>query len=257
MPKEYEAKFLNIDVDTIKKILRKNGAKKIHEPVKYYRVIFKRCEEKGDKPGFVRIRDEGDKVTMTTKVFENIKFPQEHEVTIGESFDQGLKFLRSIGLEEKSYQETIREKWSHPLAHEITFDIIPGLPIYMEIDCTDEDKLNKLVSLLKLDKKDMHYGSYDKTFTEYYGIPSQKIIDKTPKLTFEQVKGQIYPRKNHKLFKEIAGLNKKIIVSKMDSYYKKYKAQVFHPYLYKTQKKFSRKKKKKTKTNKKTRKKRN
>ena len=29
MPKEYEAKFLNIDVDTIKKILRKNGAKKI------------------------------------------------------------------------------------------------------------------------------------------------------------------------------------------------------------------------------------
>ena len=256
MPKEYEAKFLNIDVDTIKKILRKNGAKKIHEPVKYYRVIFKRCEEKGDKPGFVRIRDEGDKVTMTTKVFENIKFPQEHEVTIGESFDQGLKFLRSIGLEEKSYQETIREKWSHPLAHEITFDIIPGLPIYMEIDCTDEDKLNKLVSLLKLDKKDMHYGSYDKTFTEYYGIPSQKIIDKTPKLTFEQVKGQISPRKNHKLFKEIAGLNKKIIVSKMDSYYKKYKNQVFHPYLDKTRKKLSRKKNKKTKTNKKTRKKR-
>ena len=243
MPKEYEAKFLNIDVDTIKKILRKNGAKKIHEPVKYYRVIFKRCEEKGDKPGFVRIRDEGDKVTMTTKVFENIKFPQEHEITIGESFEQGLKFLRSIGLEEKSYQETIREKWSHPLAHEITFDIIPGLPIYMEIDCTDEDKLNKLVSLLKLDKKDMHYGSYDKTFTEYYGIPSQKIIDKTPKLTFEQVKGQISPRKNQKLFKEIVELNKKINVSKMDSYYKKYKKQIFHPYFDKTKTQQTRKNK--------------
>ena len=256
MPKEYEAKFLNIDVDTIKKILRKNGAKKIHEPVKYYRVIFKRCEEKGDKPGFVRIRDEGSKVTMTTKVFENIKFPQEHEITIGESFEQGLRFLRSIGLEEKSYQETIREKWSHPLAHEITFDIIPGLPIYMELDCTDENKLNKLVSLLKLDKKDMHYGSYDKTFTEYYGIPSQKIINKTPKLTFEKVKEQISPRKNHKLFKELARLNKKINVSKMDSYYKKYKNQVFNSYLDKTQKKFSRKKNKKNKNNKKTRKKR-
>ena len=253
MPKEYEAKFLNIDVDTIKKILRKNGAKKIHEPVKYYRVIFKRCEEKGDKPGFVRIRDEGDKVTMTTKVFENIKFPQEHEITIGESFEQGLRFLRSIGLEEKSYQETIREKWSHPLAHEITFDIIPGLPIYMEIDCTDEDKLNKLVSLLKLDKKDMHYGSYDKTFTEYYGIPSQKIIDKTPKLTFEQVKGQISPRKNHKLFKEISGLNKKINVSRMNSYYKKYKTQIFQTYLDKSSKKYTRKNRK-TKKNKKTKK---
>ena len=253
MPKEYEAKFLNIDVDSIKKILRKNGAKKLHEPIKYYRVIFKRCEEKGDKPGFVRIRDEGSKVTMTTKVFENIKFPQEHEVTIGETFEQGLKFLRSIGLEEKSYQETIREKWTHPLAHEITFDIIPGLPIYMEIDCTDEDKLNKLVSLLKLDKKNMHYGSYDKTFTEYYGIPYQKIIDKTPKLTFKQVKGQISPKKNHKLFKEIAGLNKKINVSRMDSYYKKYKTQIFQTYLDKSSKKYTRKNRK-TKKNKKTKK---
>ena len=256
MPKEYEAKFLNIDVDSIKKILRKNGAKKIHDPVKYYRVIFKRCEEKGDKPGFVRIRDEGKKVTMTTKVFENVKFPQEHEVTIGETFEQGLKFLRSIGLEEKSYQETIREKWTHPLAHEITFDIIPGLPIYMEIDCTDEEKLNKLVSLLKLDKKDMHYGSYDKTFTEYYGIPNQKIIDKTPKLTFEQVKGQISPKKNHKLFKEIAALNKKLNVSRMDSYYRKYKKQIFNPYLDKTIKKTTRKYKK-IKNTQKTRKKKN
>ena len=256
MPKEYEAKFLNIDVNSIKKILLKNGAKKIHQPIKYYRVIFKRCEEKGDKPGFVRIRDEGSKVTMTTKVFENIKFPQEHEVTIGETFEQGLKFLRSIGLEEKSYQETIREKWTHPLAHEITFDIIPGLPIYMEIDCTDEDKLNKLVSLLKLDRKNMHYGSYDKTFTEYYGIPSQKIIDKTPKLTFEQVKGQISPKKNHKLFKEIAGLNKKINVSRMDSYYKKYKTQIHQPFLENKSKKITRKSKH-TKMKNRTKKKRN
>ena len=113
----------------------------------------------------------------------------------------------------------------------------------MEIDCTDEDKLNKLVSLLKLDKKNMHYGSYDKTFTEYYGIPSQKIIDKTPKLTFEQVKGQISPRKNNKLFKEIVELNKKINVSKMDSYYKKYKKQIFHPYFDKTKTQQTRKNK--------------
>lgn len=232
MPKEYEAKFLNIDVDAVKRILRKNGAKKIHDPIKFYRVIFKRCEEAGDKPGFVRIRDEGKHVTMTTKVFDNAKFPQEHEVTIGDTFEKGVDFLRSIGLDEKSYQETIREKWSHPLAHEITFDIIPGLPIYMEIDCTDESKLNKLVSLLNLDKKNMHYGSYDKTFTEYYGIPSNTIIHKTPKLTFHNIKNEITPKQNTDMFAEIADLNRTMNLSRMGSYYKAYTRRVYDKFIY-------------------------
>ena len=232
MPKEYEAKFLNIDVDAVKRILRKNGAKKIHDPIKFYRVIFKRCEEAGDKPGFVRIRDEGKHVTMTTKVFDNAKFPQEHEVTIGDTFEKGVDFLRSIGLDEKSYQETIREKWSHPLAHEITFDIIPGLPIYMEIDCTDESKLNKLVSLLNLDKKNMHYGSYDKTFTEYYGIPSNTIIHKTPKLTFHNIKNEITPKQNTDMFAEIADLNRTMNLSRMGSYYKAYTRRVYDKFTY-------------------------
>jgi len=234
MPKEYEAKFLNIDIDAIKKILRKHGARKIHDPVKYRRYIFKRCEEKGDKPGFVRIRDEGNKVTMTTKVFENSKFPQEHEVVIGDTFEKGVEFLKSIGIDEKSYQETIREKWSHPLAHEIAFDIVPGLPVYMELDCTDETKLNKLVELLKLDKDNMHYGSYDKTFTEYYGIPSSVIIHKTPKLTFDHAKTELKPRKNHKLFNEVVKLNREITpVRSSRKYYKTYKTRIYDKFLQK------------------------
>ena len=245
MPKEYEAKFLNIDVEAIKKILRKQGAKKIHDPIKYSRYIFKRCEEKGDKPGFVRIRDEGNKVTMTTKVFENSKFPQEHEVVIGDTFEKGVEFLKSIGIDEKSYQETIREKWTHPLAHEITFDIVPGLPVYMEVDCTDESKLNKLIELLKLDKQNMQYGSYDKTFTEYYGIPSDTIIHKTPKLTFEYAKRELKPRKNQKLFNEIVKLNKEVSPTRSRKYYKTYKTRIYDKFLQKkNSKKITRKKRK-------------
>ena len=231
MPKEFEAKFLNIDITDIKKKLRENGAKKIHDPLKFYRLIFKRCEEKGDKPGFVRIRDEGKKITMTTKIFNDKNFPEEHELTINESFEKGCEFLRAIGIEEKSYQETMREKWSHPLAHEITFDIVPGLPIYMEIDCTSEANLNKLVSLLDLDKTHMKYGSFDKTYTEYYDIPSDNIIHKTPSLTFKDVGTQINPNKNAELFREITKLNKSIDERKMDAYYKKYKALIYDKYL--------------------------
>lgn len=243
MPKEYEAKFLNIDIDAVKKILRKNGAHMTQKPTKYKRMIFKRCEEKGDKPGFVRVREEGNKVTMTTKVFDNKKFPEEHEVVINETFDKGKEFLSSIGVDEKSYQETFREKWSHPLAHEITFDIVPGLPIYMEVDCTDEKKLNRLVNLLKLDKKDMQYGSYDKTFTEYYNIPSNTIIHKTPKLTFSNVKREIKPKKNLDLFREIVTLNKTLKSNRLGSYYKKYKTRVYNRFFNKTNHKVTRKKK--------------
>ena len=230
MPKEFEAKFLNIDITNIKNRLRENGAKQVHGPVKFYRLIFKRCEEKGDNPGFVRIRDEGKKITMTTKIFNDKKFPDECEVSINESFEKGCEFLRAIGIEEKSYQETMREKWSHPLVHEITFDIIPGLPIYMEIDCTSEENLNKLVSLLELDKTNMKYGSFDKTYTEYYDIPSV-IIHKTPSLTFKDVATQIKPNKNLPMFREITKLNKLIDERKMDAYYKKYKTLIYDKFL--------------------------
>ena len=231
MTKEYEAKFLNIDVDSIKTKLKENGATKVHDPLKFYRLIFKRCEEKGDKPGFVRIRDEGKKITMTTKIFNDKKFPEEREVTINESFEKGCEFLRAIGIEEKSYQETMREKWSHDLAHEITFDIVPGLPIYMEIDCTSEANLNKLVALLDLDKSNMKYGSFDKTYTEYYDIPSDNIIHKTPSLTFKDVGTQIKPNKNVPMFREITKLNKLIDERKMDAYYKKYKTLIYDKFL--------------------------
>jgi adenylate cyclase class 2 len=233
MTKEYEAKFLNIDVDSIKRKLRENGAKQVHGPVKFYRVIFDRCKKTGDKPGFVRIRNERNKITMTTKIFNDKKFPEEREVTINESFEKGCEFLRAIGIEEKSYQETIREKWSHDLVHEITFDIVPGLPIYMEIDCTSEENLNKLVSLLELDKTNMKYGSFDKTYTEYYDIPSV-IIHKTPSLTFKDVGTQIKPNKNVPMFREITKLNKLIDERKMDAYYKKYKALIYDKFLSKS-----------------------
>ena len=251
--KEFEAKFLNIDITNIKNKLRENGAKQVHGPVKFYRVIFDRCKKTGDKPGFVRVRKEANKITMTTKIFNDKKFPEECEISICESFEKGCQFLKAIGIEEKSYQETMREKWSHDLAHEITFDIVPGLPIYMEIDCTSEEKLNKLVALLDLDKSNMKYGSFDKTYTEYYDIPSDNIIHKTPSLTFKDVGAQIKPSKNVPMFREITKLNKLIDEKKMDAYYKKYKTLIYDKFLSKTSVTESKTKSKQTRRHKKGR----
>ena len=199
---EFEAKFLDIDKTEMRKRLKDLGATLVHEKQRYVRIIFKRCTD--DVKGFARIRNEGDKVTMTVKIYKDPKFPEEYEVEIKDGFEKGANFLRSLGLEQKAFQETYREKWSHPLAHEITFDDVPGIPTYMEVDCTGEENLNKLVDLLKLDKSKMRFGAYGKQYEEYYGISADILNDHTPSLTFKNIKNEIKPNKNMDLLEKIA-----------------------------------------------------
>ena len=201
MSKEFEAKFLEADISALRNKLIKLGAKQVHEKKRYVRMVFHRCDN--NVKGFARIRDEAGNITMTVKIYSDPKFPEEYEVVIKDSFEEGVKFLESLGLKRKAFQETYREKWSHPLVHEITFDDVPGLPIYMEIDCTGEDKLYKMIELLDLDKTKMRFGGYDETFNEYYNIPKDEINNHTPSLTFANIIHEIKPRKNIELLDKL------------------------------------------------------
>lgn len=201
MGKEYEAKFLDIDVSAMKEKLKAIGATQVHKNIKYIRSAFGLCNT--DK-GYVRVRAEGDKVTMTSKLYKDPKFPEEFEITIKEDFDTGLKFLQSIGTVEKAFQETFREKWSHPDVHEIVFDTIPGIPTYMEIDCTSEEDLIRMVEKLNLDKSRMRFGAFDKTYQEYYGIEPSVINNTTPSLTFNNITKEIFPTINKELLEKVA-----------------------------------------------------
>lgn len=129
MGKEYEAKFLDIDYKKMCKKLKELGAKRLHKQKMFRRKVYNLCDK--TIKGYGRVRDEAGKVTMTSKVYIDPKFPEENEVEIKGSFEDGCKFIESLGLTNKAYQQTYREKWTHKLAHEITFDYIPGLPMYM------------------------------------------------------------------------------------------------------------------------------
>jgi adenylate cyclase class IV len=201
MGKEYEAKFLDIDYKKMCKKLKEIGAKKISSKKMYQRKVYDLCDPK--VKGFGRVRDEAGTVTMTTKVFIDPKFPEENEVEICGSFEDGCKFIESLGLKPRAYQQTYREKWSHKMAHEITFDCVPGLPMYMEIDCTSEEKLNKLIEKLELDKSKMRFGSFDNTYEEYYGVTKDVINTTTPSLTFKNILKEIKPMKNKDLLKKV------------------------------------------------------
>jgi adenylate cyclase class IV len=201
MGKEYEAKFLDIDYKKCIKKLKELGAKRVHKNKMFRRKVYVLCDT--SVRGFARVRDEGGAVTMTSKVYIDPKFPDETEIEITGSFEDGCKFIESLGLKNKAYQQTYREKWTHKLAHEITFDYVPGLPLYMEVDCTSEENLNKMIDKLELDKSKMRFGAFDATYEEYYGISKDTINDKTPNLTFKNILKEIKPTKNKDLLKKI------------------------------------------------------
>lgn len=171
--------------------------------MKYQRVVFNRCNNVNNVNGFARIRKEGDKITMTFKVFNDPKFPDEFEVSINEDMETGIGFLKALGLEPKAQQESYREKWYHPLAHEITFDTIPGIPTYMEVDCESEENLNKLINNLGLDHSMMRFGAFDKQYEEYYGIEREIINDHTPSLTFKNIENELNIVYNKTLLHEL------------------------------------------------------
>lgn len=187
----------------MKEKLVKIGAKIVHPREKYIRSVYFMCDR--NIKGFFRIRDEAGKVFLTAKTYnKDSNFPEEYELSINEDFNKALALFNAIGLTKKALQESYREKWIHKLAHEITFDTIPGIPTYMEIDCDKEEKLNKLIDLLDLDRSKMRYGSFDRTYEEYYGIDRDTINNHTPFLTFKGILKEIHPTKNKQLLIKIA-----------------------------------------------------
>lgn len=197
---EYEIKVLDIDVNTMRKKLKSIGCKRIHKAKMFKRNVYHLCDK--ELNGFARVRDEGTNVTMTVKIKKHDKYPHETEVSINEDFDKAGAFMESLGVEQKSFQESIREKYSHPLAHEITIDDIPGIPTYMEIDCVSEKNLNKLILLLGVDKEKTKTGSFDVQFDDYYGI-AKNDFNKMKSLTFRNIKNEIKPHKNKTLFQNV------------------------------------------------------
>jgi len=206
MPKEIEAKFLDIDIDKYRELLKNSGCTLVHEQKLLRRTAFERCDK--TVKGFCRVRDEGNGVTMTSKTYKDPKYAEEVEVSINESYEEGAKFLESLGLIQLAYQESFREKWKHPLANEITIDILPGIPPYTEVEAETEENLNKLIDILNLDKSKMRFGAFDKTYSEYYGFDPEIINKGTPSLTFDNIINEIKPLKNHDLLERMYNLYK-------------------------------------------------
>lgn len=84
--------------------------------------------------GWIRVRDEGDKITFSYKrlIDRTIEGTKETFVVV-DSFDAICDLLIAVGFDRKSYQEIKREKWMLD-GVEITIDTWPRIPTFVELD---------------------------------------------------------------------------------------------------------------------------
>lgn len=176
--KEIEARFLEIDMNDLRKKLKKIGAKKIHDMRLYRRQMFELCGTY--MKGYARVRDENGIITATVKTYpKGQKYANEYEVALreGTSFEESISFMESTGLKKIAYHETIREKWKTKDGVEVTFDIIPGLPAYTEIEAKGEKQMKDISQKLGFDMSNATYGAYGLLFEHYYGF-SEEVFNK-------------------------------------------------------------------------------
>ena len=209
MEVEFEARFLEIDRESLIEKIKALGGHQKSPLTVYRRSVFGLCDI---KKGYVRVRDEGNTVTLTAKIYKDPKFPEEYELNIKDDFANGQAFLRALNLTEKAYHETMREKWTIPNRGgknelcEVTFDYIPGLPVYSEVECKTKANLSKSIKMLKLNRDKMRFGGYGNAYAEYYGISLTEINNEIPSITFGNIEEELekYIHKNKDLLQTTA-----------------------------------------------------
>jgi len=169
MSKEIEVKFLQIDVLAICRKLRKISAT-LERPMGLMRRVMIKTDKMVADDSFLRVRDEGSKVTMTYKRFDSqtIDGCEEIEVIV-DDFERTIALLRALGLAPVTYQESRREIWSLDGA-EIVIDEWPWVKPYIEIEGKNEKVIQSVAQRLGFDWQDAAFGSVMRAYEAEYPI---------------------------------------------------------------------------------------
>ncbi len=156
---EIEVKFLDVDPDKMEKKLVEIGAKKAFDRIFKIKVFDYPDLRLNDDASWVRLRDEGDKITLSFKKrlgakdgIENDDGMLEYEVVVSQFEETAMIFL-SIGLIQKYYEEKRRIRY---FLDDIEFDIdfCPALSPYLEIETNSWEKIDHAIALLGLNPTD-------------------------------------------------------------------------------------------------------
>lgn len=200
MTPEIEAKFLKIDMLDIQQRLRDVGATCKQPMVLMKRVIMDYPDNRlqSQQNGYVRIRYEGTKTTLTFKRFENLQLggAQEIETEVAD-LDKTIAVFQAVGLTVRSFQESKREAWQLGEA-EIVIDEWPWLEPYIEIEGKSESIVKQAAEKLLLNWQHAVFGDVMVAYRATYPLLGpQDTVGNLPEVRFSMPVPQYFLYGNH------------------------------------------------------------
>lgn len=188
MQPEIEAKFLNVDFNNVRKLLIKNGAK-CTMPMRMMKRVamdFPDRRLQTSSSAWIRVRDEGDKVTLTYKQTTEHEFGGSNEIEVTVSnYEDTIDIFKKLGLIIQADQETKRETWELDDV-EIVLDEWPWLNQYIEIEGPTKDAVMHVAQKLSFDWNDAVFGSVTVAYRyQYPDIASEDHISVIPEIKFD------------------------------------------------------------------------
>ncbi len=181
MQTEIEAKFLDIDKEDIRRKLKNIGAKLITKERLMRRKVFEHAINKQND--WIRVRDEGDKITLSYKILIDRTLHGTKEIVVEVSdFEKTCEILSKTGLKSTSYQETKRETWNYKNT-EITIDTWPWIPAFLEIESPTEEEIKSAAAKLGFNWQDAEHGSVETVYMKHYNV-SEEEVDDWEEITF-------------------------------------------------------------------------
>jgi len=183
---EYEATFIDIDKDNMRNRLVEAGAKLVKKEFMQKRTVFRLPKGDQFQKGWGRVRDEGDKITMSIKNVEhsNSIHGQKEICLIIDNYDEGCNFFESLGCVQKAYQESLRELWVIDNV-EITIDTWPFLYPLVEVEGESEIKVRQVSEKIGFIWGDAKFCAAGTLYAQKYDISEKIVNSHTPKLIFE------------------------------------------------------------------------
>lgn len=198
MQTEIEAKFLNVSHDEIRERLKALGAR-LEQPMRLMRRVVidypdRRMQSQTDS--WVRVRDEGNKVTLTFKSTTENQFGGASEIEVEVSdYDKTIAIFLAMGMVIHTDQETRRETWRYKDA-EVVLDEWPWLDPFIEIEAPAEHMVIESARELGLDWQDAVFGSVTTAYRKRYpDISKDEHISAIPEIKFNAERPEWFVKK--------------------------------------------------------------
>lgn len=187
LPDEIEAKFYPININAVRKALGNIGAICVSPMRLMKRAVFDSQDNPQLPIAYIRVRDEGDKVTLSAKDYASKEKGHKHQrelVVNVSSFAATVDLLKIMGMIQTNDQESKRETWKIGNT-EVCIDIWPGLEPYIEVESDSIENMESIASKLPIGKSKRYEGGLLQVYMDVYGWDRDTALKNVRHLTFD------------------------------------------------------------------------